>query len=132
MYQLKVSENSGESVIQCVPALRTPSWNVRYARFGPCVRMASSLVRTQSSKLADHITPIGRFCSQRGKLLGANRSSSRVSDSRIVLTLLVPMTELKWTDPVSSRSHSCCAAVSVTAALLVWFFCGENSVIQRA
>ena len=29
MYQLNVSENSGESVIQCVPALRTPSWKVR-------------------------------------------------------------------------------------------------------
>ena len=76
--------------------------------------------------------PIGRFCLHPGKPLGAKRSSSRVSDRRMVLTRFVPSTELRCTDPVSSRSHSCCAAVSVTAALFVWFFCGDHSVIQRA
>src|SRR5262245_51394651 len=119
MYQLNVSDNSGESVIQCVPALRTPSWNVRYVRFGPCVRIAFSLTFTQSSKFAVQTSAHAMFCLHPGKLLGANRSSSRVSERRSVLTGLVPNTVLRCTDPVSSRSHSCCAALSVTAALLV-------------
>src|SRR5436190_13691448 len=94
--------------------------------------MADSLTATQSSKFACHSSGKAlRFCLHPGNPLGAKRSSSRVSDRRIVLTRFVPSTELTWTDPVSSRSHSCCAAVNVTAALLVWFFCGDHSVIQR-
>jgi hypothetical protein len=71
----------------------------------------------QSLKFALQIAQKGEFCSHAGKPLGAKRSSSRVSDSRMVLTRLVPSTEFTWIEPVSSRSHSCCAAVSVTAAL---------------
>src|SRR5262249_23701928 len=86
---------------------------------------------TQSEKSALGNSQMVAFWLQPGKPFGAKRSSSRVIDKRRVLTFVVPSTEFKWIDPVSSRSHSCCAAVSVTAALLVWFFCGDHSVIQR-
>src|SRR5262245_27893129 len=94
-YQLNVSENSGESVIQCVFALRTPSWYVRYVRFGPATGMFVRLTCTQSSQFALQIGNHDRFCLQPGNPLGAKRSSSRVSDRRTVLTRLVPRTEFK-------------------------------------
>src|SRR5215471_7235113 len=104
--QLKVSENSGASVIQCVPALRMPSWNVRYVRFGPCVLMLVWLRDTQSPKLASHIgkNPV-RFCLQPGNPFGAKRSSSRVNDRRMVFTRFVARTEFREINPVSSLSH---------------------------